>query len=175
VWLLASTFSPAALAICSIAADTIGGAYGTSIQKDQCMDKLLDVGMNKKELDNKSSTTLVYAAYAPVSPLLIVIFGGLVVLFVVLAMPLIRTSVYGGCAPTLNAFASADGIGIGLTMGYAYSPAPRFAVLTRSTRYGTSSKLGSRGQPHIPTRRDGHLCSTATGVITLMRGGTNQD
>ena len=28
---------------------------------------------------------------------------------------------------------------------------------------------------HIPARRDGHLGFTATGVITLQRGETNQE
>lgn len=37
------------------------------LQKDLVLDTLLDVGMNKQELENKSSTTLVYAAYATVS------------------------------------------------------------------------------------------------------------
>ena len=34
------------------------------LQKDLVLDTLLDVGMNKQELENQSSTTLVYAAYA---------------------------------------------------------------------------------------------------------------
>lgn len=37
------------------------------LQKDLVLDTLLDLGMNKQELENKSYTTLVYAAYATVS------------------------------------------------------------------------------------------------------------